>query len=110
MKKFLAFILVLILISVALMSLGGMITLVIGLGITYYSFIRFMKTKSIFKKILWTILGLIGLSIGVGSIHSLVGVAAAILLYYLYKDYKKQKHLKSNQDYKIYDEDFNPIN
>lgn len=108
MKKFLTFILVLILIGVALANLGGLITLGLGLLITYYCFKKFMKTDSIFKKIIWTIIGLIGLSIAISGLPSLIGVAAAILLYYLYKDYKNQKQHKEDE-FKIYDENFNPI-
>lgn len=108
MKKFLTFILVLILIGVALANLGGLISLAIGLLITYYSFKKFVKTESIFKKIIWTIIGLVGLSIAISGLPSLIGVAAAILLYYLYKDYKNQKNLKDDE-FKIYDENFNPI-
>ncbi|WP_088068271.1 lmo0954 family membrane protein [Gottfriedia luciferensis] len=108
MKKFLTFILVLILIGVALANLGGLISLAIGLLITYYSFKKFVKTESIFKKIIWTIIGLVGLSIAISGLPSLIGVAAAILLYYLYKDYKNQKNLKDDE-FKIYDENFNTI-
>ncbi|MFB7140445.1 flagellar basal body rod protein [Gottfriedia sp. NPDC056225] len=108
MKKFLFFILVLILIGVALANLGGLIALALGLVITYFSFKKFMKTDSILMKIFWTIIGLIGLAIAINGLPSLIGVAAAILLYYLYKDYKNQKRLKEDE-YKIYDENFNPI-
>ncbi|MEH7350502.1 MULTISPECIES: flagellar basal body rod protein, partial [Gottfriedia] len=108
MKKFLTFILVLILIGVALANLGGLITLALGLVITYFGFKKFMKTDSIFMKIIWTIIGLIGLSIAISGLPSLIGVAAAILLYYLYKDYKNQKKLKDDE-FNIYDENFNPI-
>ncbi|KQL33944.1 hypothetical protein AN960_20090 [Bacillus sp. FJAT-25509] len=108
MKKFLTFILVLILIGVALANLGGLITLALGLVITYFGFKKFMKTDSIFMKIIWTIIGLIGLSIAISGLPSLIGVAAAILLYYLYKDYKNQQKLKDDE-FNIYDENFNPI-
>ncbi|UPM55797.1 flagellar basal body rod protein [Gottfriedia acidiceleris] len=108
MKKFLTFILVLILIGVALSNLGGLITLALGLVITYFSFKKFIKTDSILMKIIWTIIGLIGLSIAISGLPSLIGAAAAILLYYLYKDYKNQKKLKDDE-FNIYDENFNPI-
>lgn len=109
MKKFLTFILVLILIGVALANLGGLITLALGLLITYYSFKKFIKTDSIFKKIIWSIIGLIGLSIAISGLPSLIGVAAAILLYYLYKDYQNQKKHKDDE-FHIYDENFKPLN
>jgi len=108
MKKFLMFILVLILISVALANLGGLIALGLGLLITYYSFKKFMKTDSIFMKIVWAIIGLVGLSIAISGLPSLIGVAAAVLLYYLYKDYKNQKSFKED-DFNIYDENFKPL-
>jgi len=96
MKKFLFMLLVLILIGVTLASLGGVITLAIGLVIGYYSFRRFIRTDSLFVKIVWVIIGLTGLSIAISGIPSVFGIAAAILLYYLYQDYQEKKHSVKN--------------
>lgn len=92
MKKFLFILLVLILIGIALSSLGGVLSIAIGIVIAYYSFKRFIRTDSLFVKIVWVIIGLTGLSIAISGIPSVFGIAAAILLYYLYQDYQKRKH------------------
>jgi lia operon protein LiaI len=92
--------LVLILIGVTLSSLGGIVSLAIGLVIAYYSFKRFIRTDSLFVKIVWVIIGLSGLSIAISGIPSLFGIAAAILLYYLYQDYKERKQFsKTDKDF-----------
>lgn len=103
MKQFLWFVTGLIALAVLLANLGPMIMLAAGVWLLYVIFKQFMKTESTMKKILWVVLGFIVLSITVSNIYAVVGVAAAYVLYVIYKKWKRnddfgQEVNQENQD------------
>ena len=89
MKKILMIIAIIILASIALAFLGPIILLGIGAGLAYYSYTSIKNTTSVLEILWWGIIGIIGLSMFLTSIPSLIGVAALALLYYGYKQVKK---------------------
>ncbi|WP_369900432.1 flagellar basal body rod protein [Bacillus manliponensis] len=94
MKQFLAFVAAGILALIALGSLGGMIGFAIGAGITYWSYKSFVRAQSFFGKLAFGIVGLIGLSIALSHSPALIGVAAVGILYYGYREWKKEKNVE----------------
>ncbi|WP_440897858.1 flagellar basal body rod protein [Amphibacillus sp. Q70] len=86
---------------IILSSIAPLIALLISLAIVYYSVRRFLLTDSVGAKIGWGIVGLIGLSMSLSNTYALVGVAAVVLLYYAYHQYKKNKYEKTDQDWII---------
>ncbi|MYL53641.1 flagellar basal body rod protein [Pontibacillus yanchengensis] len=92
MKQFLWFIAGLVALSLVLANLGPMILLGVSVWLLYIIFKKFMKTDSTAKKVLWVVLGLIVLSITVSNLYALIGVAAAYVLYVLYKGWKSKNN------------------
>lgn len=72
-------------------NLGPMVVLAFSLVILYFSFKGFMKTDSVFKKIAWSILGIIGLSASISNLPAILGLAAAYVLYQVWKNWKKEE-------------------
>lgn len=91
MKKFLLFLVGLIALFILVANLGPMILLGVGIWFLYLIFKKFMQTDSISKKIGWVILGVIVLSITVSNIYSLIGLAAAYVIYLVFTSWKKER-------------------
>ncbi|MFD3446191.1 hypothetical protein ACFDTO_16475 [Microbacteriaceae bacterium 4G12] len=91
MKKFLTVVAAGILIIIALASLGNLVALAIGAGIAYWSFTSFMKAETLLGKFSWGIIGLIGLAIVFGNFPAIIGIGAIALLYYGYREWKKDR-------------------
>lgn len=89
MKKFLLFAAALLALLVFLLNLGPLILLGLSVWLLYVIFKQFMKSDTTSERILWVIAGLIVLGIGLLNVFSIIGVAAAIVLYMLYKNWKK---------------------
>ncbi|GGE77415.1 flagellar basal body rod protein [Priestia taiwanensis] len=102
MKNFLLVVAAIVLGFIAIASLGGIIGIAIGAAIAYYSVKSFSKATSLPGKLGWGIVGLIGLSIALGNFPAIIGIGAIALLYYGYKEWKKDKqddyHSSNTQD------------
>ena len=92
MKKIFLLILAFIAVIILVVNLGPMILLGVSIWLLYVVFKQFMKSDSIGAKIGWTILGLIILSITTSNLFSIIGIAAAIALYYIYKNWNGDDH------------------
>lgn len=85
--------------TVLLSNIGPMVGLAINLVILYYAFKGFIKAESTFKKIIWAIVGLIALSIVASNVPAILGIAAAYILYIVYKKWNdKQESVKEDED------------
>ncbi|AXI09903.1 flagellar basal body rod protein [Oceanobacillus sp. 143] len=90
MRKFLLFIGGLVALVVLLANLGPMVLLGLSVWLLYIIFKKFVKTDSVAAKIGWVIVALIILSIGISNVFSVIGVAAAVALYYIVKNWNKE--------------------
>ncbi|MFQ3545272.1 flagellar basal body rod protein [Halobacillus rhizosphaerae] len=99
MKKFMLFIAGLIALGILLANLGPMVLLGVSVWLLYVVFKQFMKSDSTAGKIGWAVLGLIILSFAVSNIYSVVGLAAAYILYIIYKKWSgnKNEHVTSSK-------------
>ena len=79
-------------------SVGPLVGLAISLVIMYYAFKGFMKTTSLFKKMLWAVLGLIAFSSAASNFPALFAVAAAFVLYRVVKKWKNQEDDFRNEE------------
>ncbi|WP_242217167.1 flagellar basal body rod protein [Bacillus cereus group sp. BfR-BA-01380] len=114
MKQFLAFMAAGILALIALGSLAGIVGLAIGAGIVYWSYKSFVRAKSFFGKLAWGIVGLIGLSIALSHSPALIGIAALVVLYYGYREWKKGKDVvdvasDSSKPYSNFEDEWNKL-
>lgn len=90
MKHFLLFIAGLIAALVLIANLGPLVLLGISLWLLYLIFKQFMKTDSTFAKICWVILGLAILSVSISNLYAVLGIAAAFVLYLVYKNWNSK--------------------
>ncbi len=97
MKQFLWFIAGLVALAVFVANLGPMIMLAAGVWLLYVIFKQFMKTDSTAKKVLWVILGFVVLSFTVSNIYAVVGIAAAYVLYIIYRKWKRNDSFRSEE-------------
>lgn len=74
---------------VLLHNLAPMIALVLSLAILYLVVKQFLKTDSILLKIGWGILGFMALMASAANIPAVLGLAAAYILYVVYKNWNK---------------------
>ncbi|MBC6975633.1 flagellar basal body rod protein [Bacillus sp. Xin] len=115
MKQFLAFIAAGILALIALGSLAGIVGFAIGAGIVYWSYKLFVRTQSFLGKLAWGIVGLIGLSIALSHSPALIGIVALVVLYYGYREWKKDKDAvvdstsESSKPYSNFEDEWNQL-
>lgn len=111
MKKFLMVCIGIGLGIIALSSLGNLIGLVISVIVAYFSLKQFLKSDSLGGKIVWAIIGLMGVSATFANLPALAGVLAIYLLYVGYKHWKKEeKPAKATKDpFTNFDQQWNEI-
>jgi lia operon protein LiaI len=76
---------------VLLHNLAPMVGMVISLAILYFVVKRFLKTDSILMKIGWVFIGFVALMASASNIPAVLGIAAAYILYVVYKNWNKSK-------------------
>ncbi|MFK4998084.1 flagellar basal body rod protein [Bacillus sp. N9] len=93
MKKFLFVTFAIILALIAIGSFGHMIGMAISLLIVYYSLKQFTQTESTGWKIVWAIIGLVGISGLIGNLPALVGIIAVYFYTLAIKSGRRRKSL-----------------
>ncbi|WP_188454066.1 lmo0954 family membrane protein [Virgibacillus oceani] len=89
MKKFMLFVGGLIALFILLGSLGPMVLLGVSVLLLYVIFKQFVKSDSVIGKIGWVIAGLFVLGIALSNVYAVIGLAAAYVLYMIFKNWKK---------------------
>ncbi|SFK40597.1 lia operon protein LiaI [Halobacillus dabanensis] len=113
MKKFLLFLAGLVALIVLLVNLGPMILLGVSVWLLYVVFKQFMKSDSTAGKIGWVVAGLIILSIAASNIYAVIGVAAACVLYWIYKNWTSKKeeiHTRSDDPFTNFERQWAEMN
>ncbi|RWZ58841.1 flagellar basal body rod protein [Halobacillus fulvus] len=114
MKKFLLFIAALVALAILLAHLGPMILLGVSVWLLYVVFKQFMKSGSTAAKIGWVVVGLIILSIAVSNIYAVIGVAAAYVLYLIYKNWtgrsKEETFTKTDDPFTNFEKQWAELN
>ncbi|PLT30278.1 lmo0954 family membrane protein [Peribacillus deserti] len=83
---------------VLLANLGPMVGLAVSVAILYYVAKKFMKAETKGMKILWGVLGLIMMAASISNAPAIIGVAAAFVLYLIYKNWNKAKKTEMDND------------
>ncbi|MGD7046042.1 flagellar basal body rod protein [Jeotgalibacillus proteolyticus] len=96
MNKFWLVVIGIVAVFIALSNLGSLIGLAISTAILYYTVKWFMKTDSLFKKILW---GSIAAIAGITAVANVPAILALIALYVVYVVYKKWDDAPSGKSY-----------
>lgn len=95
MKKFGLFVLGLIATIILLVNLGPIVLFALSLIILYYSFRSFMKADTSLSKVAWAILGLILFTVTASNVPALVGLVAAVVLYFVYKKWSENGNVNT---------------
>ncbi|RDI42294.1 flagellar basal body rod protein [Falsibacillus pallidus] len=82
---------------VLLTHVGPLVGLAVSLVILYYAFKRFMRADSTFKKILWASIGVIALLASASNVPAILGIAAAWVLFLVYKNWNGQKENRTDK-------------
>lgn len=88
MKKFMLFVGGLVALFILLVNLGPMVLLGLGIWLLYIVFKKFIKSESTAGKIGWVIVGLLILGMVLTNIYAVIGLAAAFVLYIIFKNWK----------------------
>lgn len=83
---------------VLLSTIGHLVGLVVSLVLLYFIFKQFLKSDSIGVKIGLGIIGLVVLMASIHNIPAIIGVAAAYVLYLVYKKWNQKKYRKRKED------------
>lgn len=74
---------------ILLANLGPIVIFALSLVILYYSFKGFMKADTSVNKLAWAVLGLILFTATASNVPALVGIVAAVVLYFVYKKWNE---------------------
>ncbi|SDN15484.1 flagellar basal body rod protein [Bacillus sp. OK048] len=77
---------------ILLSSIGPMMGLLVSLALLYFIYKQFLKAESTGGKIALGIIGVIFLMASISNAPAIIGVAAAYILYLVYKNWGASKH------------------
>jgi lia operon protein LiaI len=83
---------------ILLSTIGPMVGLLVSLLLLYFIFKQFLKAETIGKKIGLGIIGLIVLMASLHNAPAIIGVAAAYVLYLVYKKWNQNKHTRVKEE------------
>lgn len=89
MRTFIFIIFVVITGAIVLSMLVPLIAFVLTLGLLYYGIRHFILADTLLAKIGFAVVALIGLSLSLSNSPALVGLVAAVVLYYVVKAWQK---------------------
>lgn len=80
-----------VLVVIALSSIGPMIGLAVSVAVLYFSFKQYHKSPSSWGKVFWGVIGIIAIFTSLGNLPAIIGVVALYVLFVVYKKWKQQK-------------------
>jgi lia operon protein LiaI len=98
---------------VFLSNLGSVVGLAISLAILYFAFKKFLKAEKLSAKICWGLVGLVVLTAAASNAPAILAVAAAYVLYLIYKNWNKEKTIvveKSDDPFTNFEKQWSQLN
>lgn len=97
---------------VLLSNLGSVVGLAISMVILYFAFKKFLKAEKLAAKICWGLIGLVVLMAAAANAPAILAVAAAYVLYVVYKNWNKNKTaaVKENDPFTNFEKQWVEIN
>ncbi len=92
---------IIVLASIAFTFVLPLLTLVLGLGLLYYSYKSYPKSNGTMAKIFWIIIFIFGISIAVNSFPAIIGVIAIIALMKIGANYKRNRMTTTTNKYDV---------
>ncbi|MCU9614489.1 flagellar basal body rod protein [Caldibacillus lycopersici] len=90
MKKLIFVFAAIVALIILFSTIGPMIGLAICLGILYFSFKKFVRASETTSKVFWGIIGVVALIGAISNLPAIIGLVAAYVLYYVYKNWNKK--------------------
>ena len=87
---------------ILLSTIGPMVGLVVSLVLLYFIFKQFLKAESTGGKLGLGIIGFIVLMASIHNAPAIIGVAAAYVLYLVYKKWNQNKHTTVKKENQIH--------
>nr|WP_106784550.1 ABC transporter permease [Lysinibacillus timonensis] len=75
---------------IALSMVGPMIGLAFSAFIVFAAMHFYLKSNTTFSKVMWILLGIIGLFSAIANIPAIIGIVAIVILFVLYKKWKDE--------------------
>ena len=97
MKKFGLFLIGAVASIILLSQIGPILGLVISAAILYFGFKQYTKATSSSGKLWWGIAGVIMLIITASNLPAIIGLAAAYVLYLVYKKWNNKQNIITNK-------------
>ncbi|MGG3466839.1 flagellar basal body rod protein [Neobacillus pocheonensis] len=96
---------------ILLNTIAPMVALLISLVILYFIYKQFLKVESLGWKIALVVLGLVVLGSTIHNIPALIGVAAAYVLYLVYRNWNENKKaaFKNEDPFANFDKQWNEL-
>ncbi|MEQ2529641.1 flagellar basal body rod protein [Robertmurraya yapensis] len=112
MKKFGLLLLGVIAASILIANVGPIVGLIVSLTILYFVFKQFLKTESVGGKIALGILGVFLLLTAASNAPAIIGVAAAYVLYIVYKKWNGTKKVirDDNDPFQNFEKQWSELN
>ena len=85
-------------VMVLLSNLGPLVGLGVSLLVLYFALKKFLKASSTAAKIGWGIAGFIILMAAASNVPAILGIAAAYVLYLVYKNWDKKDVIQEEND------------
>jgi lia operon protein LiaI len=83
---------------ILLSTIGPMLGLLVSLVLLYFIYKKFLKTESTGWKVCLGIIGVIFILASLHNIPAIIGVAAAYVLYLVYKNWNRNKQVKVKEE------------
>lgn len=81
-----------------LSNLGSLLGMILSLGVLYVATKKFIKADSTTGKVIWGLIGFIGLSTAVANMPAILGILAIYILYVVYKKWNGLDEEKDDND------------
>ena len=78
-------------VAVLLSNLGSFVGLTISLAILYFSAKGFVKTTSLFMKLIWGTVAVVAALSAIANVPAILGLIALYVLYVMYKEWNRSK-------------------
>lgn len=90
-------------------NIAPLITLAVTLGLAYLVLREFLRTRSTGAKVVWSIIGIVLVVMSIGNIPSLFGIAAAFVLYWIFRNWNGKKEEKEQDPFESFEAEWKEL-
>ena len=83
---------------ILLSNLGSLLGMILSVGVLYLAIKKFIKADATTGKVIWGLIGFIGLSTAVANMPAILGILAIYILYVVYRNVEWMNKWKMDDD------------